>query len=193
MLTFEEGSFYLTLRPCTVSSLSVWPTAVGKCVFSERVFLRRDACYSSSPCLGQLSVTDPRLLSSAVPTCCRLRFHAACVEVKMTWKDDTRSAAAVMVCRAVFLGRVIMSQLELKIKWKIWLIIVLLQQYRVYEGSMMSYYYCYSSYCWWKLLKSFSLIEIKLKIKYRSYKGKLHWKLKENWSKITKTEIKNES
>lgn len=34
----------------------------------------------------------------AVPTCCRLRFHAACVEVKMTRKDDTRSAAAVMVC-----------------------------------------------------------------------------------------------
>ncbi len=36
--------------------------------------------------LGQLCVTDPRLLSSAVPTCCRLRIHAACVKVKMTSK-----------------------------------------------------------------------------------------------------------
>ncbi len=49
--------------------------------------------------LGQLCVTDPWLLSSAVQTCCRLRIHAACVKVKMTSKDDTRWAAAVKVCR----------------------------------------------------------------------------------------------
>ncbi|KAI2652016.1 Cell death regulator Aven [Labeo rohita] len=41
--SFEAGSLLLTLRPCSVSSVSVWPTAVGKCVSSERAFLRREA------------------------------------------------------------------------------------------------------------------------------------------------------